>query len=72
MTYSDPCEIERAIRAVLNNGHRSISVVKTDDGRWQANLRNHDGSYRVEISDDATDAVWRVCVPFHARRLPLP
>ena len=49
-------------------GCTKLSVFRTSDGRFQANLENADRSYTVDTSATPADAIWNVLVPYQMRR----
>lgn len=67
MTGALDLSIGPLIRSTLvRDGHRYLMITWSSKG-WQANLKNHDGSYRVEIADDPCEAIRRLLVPYQLR-----
>lgn len=65
--------LEDFIHARLEvDGRSKLSVFRTVEGRWQANLANRDGSHTCDVGDNPVDVIWNVLVPFQMRRVKLP
>lgn len=67
MTGALDLSVGPLIRSTLvRDGHTYLMITRSSKG-WQANLKNHDGSYRVEIDDDPCEAIKRLLSPYQAR-----
>jgi hypothetical protein len=44
-----------------------LSIRKDGQGRFQANLKNPDGSFTVDVQPDPADALWNVLAPYTLR-----
>lgn len=62
--------MEHFIQQRLTVGRcRKLSIFKTNEGRWQAQVENADRSHTVEVADDPADALWNCLVPHTMRRV---
>lgn len=64
--------IEDALRFATETSHQ-VSLCRTTDGRWQANVRRgNSNAFSVQIHDDPIDALWNAITPYQMHRHPKP